>query len=97
MGERPHYISAPVTGEQIHNWFEFADGTHLTPEQEDQLAIECLSSVVYKERAALWLNPETDRGRTGAKAFNAPLKLGGEPVRYVPSVEAAIFPPREVA
>ena len=90
MGE-PHYISAPVKGEQIHGWFEFVDKTPLTVEQEDLLAMDALTKVVLKDRSALWFNPETDRSRTGAKAHGAPLELDGKPVRYVPTDEAAIF------
>lgn len=93
-GER-HYVSAPVTGEQIHGWFEFVDHTPLSPEQEDRLALDSLSQKVFRERAALWLNPETDSRRTGAKAFNQPLEVDGKAVRFVEQQEAAIFPPRE--
>lgn len=91
MGE-PHYISAPVKGEQIHGWFEFVDKTPLTVEQEDLLAMDALTSVVMKDRSAVWFNPETDRSvKSGAKVHGAPLELDGKPVRYVPTDEAAIF------
>jgi hypothetical protein len=92
----PHYVKAPVNGEQLHGGFKYTTGEVLTPQEEERLA-NIVNGLVYTARAALWFNPETDRGSSGAKAFGEPLAVDGKPVKYVLPDEAAIFPPREVA
>lgn len=90
-----NYFRAPITKEEIHNRFNFADGAPLSDEEEAELA-DSINQAVEYSGAAFWANPETDTRKAGAKIYGRPLKVGDRAVRYVlRSEEWAVFPARK--
>ena len=95
MMARNYLNCAQVAAEPqlLAGWFVFVD-TREPVESLEDLAGELVNLVTESGGHTLWLNPETDGRRVGARAFNAPLTFNGRRLSYHRSVEGAIFPTR---